>query len=170
MESRNAPASPLSLSLSEAEKNQLKEDVINGGVSGFIAGGFARFTVGFKEGMFGGLLGGLLNPLLSFGYRKAGFSLSASEVMAFASTVLLDIGGLHHFGTQSSSAPVPYSSDEQMLLHHTVFYTALALAMTGLSLYKMNNENGLFSQQSSSRAARQEQAKEVQFHSNLGLK
>lgn len=168
MESRSISAAPAS----QSEKDELKEELIVGGIAGFLASGIAKVTVGFKEGMIESAIGGSINSLMSYGYRKMGFSMSASEALAFASTILIDIGGTHFFGSESPHVPIPYSED-QMVVHHTVFYTALALSLSGLYLYKKNNENGFFSQKIESQKAESQTTKqatieEIQAHYTYG--
>lgn len=121
----------------------VKREIGEGALTGFIAGGLAQLSVGFKEGPIGGLLGGIFDKSLSCYLQKNGVSKLPAEVIAFATTVLVDMGGLHHFGS-NYGAPIPYKSSENMTEHHLVFYSMLLLGMVNLpSTY---NKLGFFKQ------------------------
>lgn len=125
------------------QQNTLTENVLSGAIAGAVAGKTAALLIGFKEGVIGGTVGGILSQGFSYSLWKIGFSFTVSEVIALTSAALLDAGFLHHFGSNNGSAPIPYTSEENMAMHHVVFYSALALGLSGHALYK-KYEPGFF--------------------------
>jgi len=112
-----------------------KNTIRDGALAGFIAGSYAQLTVGFKEGPVGGLIGGVVDKAIAHTLKRKGFSIETSELLALATTILIDTGGLHFFGS-NQGALIPYKKEEDMNMHHLVYYTALMLCMAGMPVIK----------------------------------
>lgn len=117
-----------------SHSHSLRSKIKEGATIGFLAGGLAR-TVGFKEGVVGGVLGGMLSKTIEHMLQRKGYSEVFSGFSALFLTSLIDLGGLHSFGT-TSKALIPYTQSENIYFHHLVFYTALIIGMQGLSQYR----------------------------------
>src|SRR5579871_2223595 len=90
-----------SFNMQNRQTKTLSKETTTGAIIGALAGGTAQLAVGFKEGLVGGALGGILNRGISYALeQKAGWSKMRAELAALATTVALDVGGLHSLGSE----------------------------------------------------------------------